>query len=90
MPVWISVKDKLPPEKHGLCAVSDTVLVIVQDGSARWADICFTVDGQWADKPPEGVITHWMPIPEFPPFDEEMYDEWLRNDKYAMEGEDWT
>lgn len=70
-PEWISVKDRMPDEKHDGAAPdvsfnsSDICLVA--------ADICgidyivaldSTVDGVWRHY--VGYVTHWMPLPEPP------------------------
>ena len=80
---WISVKDAMPPEKKGKWHMtSDMVFVVIQEGATRDVDRSFTVDGKWTDE----NVTHWMPMPEYPPFDEELYEKWLT--QQAAEGRD--
>ena len=68
---WISVKDRLPPEKHyGLTPnadfiCSDTCLVTADiNGIGRIVEQDWTVDGTWRRY--AGCVTHWMPLPEPP------------------------
>ncbi len=65
---WISVKDKMPPEKHyGLMPnadfiCSDTCLVTADiNGTGRVVKQDWTVDGVWRCY--GRYITHWMPMP---------------------------
>lgn len=65
---WISVKDRLPPEKHyGLTpnadfSCSDTCLVTADIGGiGRIVEQDWTVDGTWRRY--GRYVTHWMPLP---------------------------
>ena len=65
---WISVKDRMPPEKHygptpGIgFTCSDACLVAVDiNGIDRTVAQYWTVDGSWRRY--AGYVTHWMPMP---------------------------
>ena len=68
---WISVKDRLPPEKH--YGPTPDVGFKCSDVCLVAADICgidytvaqdWTIDGVWRRY--AGYVTHWMPMPEPP------------------------
>lgn len=63
-PEWISVKDRLPEKKHEACLCClDSCLF----PGSQYIDIrVFYDDGKWAN----GMVTHWMPLPELPKEDE--------------------
>lgn len=70
MSEWISIKDKLPPEKK----IHSIYLVMLLH---HVTEACFVfpmhwINGQWFDMHNEGPldlryeVTHWMPLPEPP------------------------
>ena len=68
---WISVKDRLPPEKHygptpGIgFTCSDACLVAADiDGFGCIVAQDWTIDG--VGRRYAGYVTHWMPMPEPP------------------------
>lgn len=68
---WISVKDRLPDEHIRVLVVNDDAKFMVAERAEDdwWYQyIAYDVD-RW-DALEQGVITHWMPLPE-PPKEEE-------------------
>lgn len=57
---WFSVEDKLPDE--------DVYVLIVTKSpkGVRNIDKGYISDEQWVKRGGNAVVTHWMPMPDFP------------------------
>lgn len=76
---WISVNDDMPKEHESIFRglkgkslwkpgmfekISDEVIVTAQHSEKKETMVSHTCDGKWREIPAEGVVTHWMPMPD--------------------------
>ena len=73
IPVWISVRDRLPPlDKEVLVYTNGNIRVCsLIRPSHETADVVWEDDyGYWDDDEGIAAVSHWMPLPEPPNGDE--------------------